>query len=227
VGLLALVFGVLLLVQRLGTPARLVELAAHWWPLLIIGAVLANLATFVGPPMGRAEAPWPLIGLGAAFAVAVVALLFTTGRVPRSVLGYATPLLLVIVGAGCALSGGRPDREYRDTIVLNAFLRRVCLRGRSRQIDHVTVRAVFGEIVLDLTDASTAGDAAVHATVFWGRVELRCPASWPVYTQPPVGDVRVESVPPPDDPSKTRLWLSAMGSHGVVRLRYCEPVRST
>ncbi|MBI4201259.1 MAG: hypothetical protein HY531_03090 [Chloroflexi bacterium] len=173
-GLLVLV-GILFLLANLGVlKLDIGDLAATWWPLLLILFGVAQLlSTRGGAPTGALF----LIGLGVVFQVVTLGLA-----------GWGIVLPLVIIGVGLLVlfqSGqlrrrpAQPTSGY-DTVDLFTMFGGIERRITSDRFRGGKATAIFGGIELDLREAQLADDASLNATVLFGGLELRVPESWSV-----------------------------------------------
>ena len=214
-------FGLLMLVDRLGGTDQAAHFAGHWWPVALALLIVGHGLTFVGRPFGSGTGrALPLTVLVVALAVTAVILLGTTGHLPSWPRRYVGPGALLCAGTALAVTQPVTDRRYQTWVRVDAVLRRRRLVSRARGIRQVSVLAVLGQAAVDLTSATLAGDAELHATVLGGVVVLRLPAGWKVDEGPVAGhDLRVDvpPVPPgmPTGPQRT-LPVHLLGARGKV-----------
>jgi hypothetical protein len=232
-GLALVAAGVVLLTDRVGGSADAARLVARWWPAALIVLAVAHALTFVGPPLPRAAGRvMPLAALASVAVIAAGLLLLTTRTLPRNLSRLL--LALALVAAGVLLATVHPalDRRYQNWVAVSAVMRRARLRSRGRDVQLVTVRAVLGQVAVDLTEATLPPRGAeIHATVVGGSIILRLPAGWQVKPRP-VAEPTLELVVVPPDPAlrvgpARPVPLSLTGAHGRLLVEWVDsPNRS-
>ena len=196
VGVLLITVGVLLLFDRAGTVDAW-ALFEVGWPAIVILAGAAQVATRPRNLLGGVI----LTGLG----VALFA--WTLGYVTS--LAVLWPLLLIALGVWM-MAARRPSTfhieglaglEDSDTDIVAVFDDRVVQRSGPYAGGSIT--AVFGDVRLDLRDASLdPAGATVQVTTIFGDLDLEVPEGWRVTVTGPelLGDVNLRAAhDPPDD----------------------------
>jgi len=173
-GLLILV-GVLFLLANLDAlELDIGDLAATWWPsLLILFGVVQLLSTRGAAPTGALF----LIGLGVVFQVV------TLGWAGW---GIVWPSVIIGVGVLILFQGNqfrrRPTQPASgdDTVDLFTMFGGIERRITSNSFRGGKATAIFGGIELDLREAQLADNASLNATVLFGGLDLRVPENWNV-----------------------------------------------
>lgn len=218
-GVIVLVTGLLLVVERAGTVGAVVALIRVWWPAGLAAFAAVNLATFLREPVAPSPLRWPVWALVALLLLAGVTLLRTTGVIRFEIGGYLLPVAVVGVGLLVILWEGSFAREHQRALSVTAVLRRSVVNSAAKGIYHVRVLVIFGEARLDLSRSTLHSGTEVHATVWCGRFHLRYPTDWGIDKARPVGprlEVRERNSATPG-PGKT-LLVRAMGGYGDVVL---------
>ncbi|WP_103956948.1 LiaF transmembrane domain-containing protein [Nonomuraea solani] len=180
----AVIAGVVVLVDRLAPSAALYDKLATWWPVGIITIGVGGLLRLLAE---RAIFRGPLIII----AIGVIALLFTLDPLPGPWRPYVLPVLLLSVGtaflAGRAMAG-RSARKARA-------VERMFLIGRSGTLNWPEgpftigmVTAVTSGCVIDLTKATPMPlikgkanlEARLDITAIASGIDLRVPDGWRV-----------------------------------------------
>lgn len=230
-GLVLLSFGLLMLVDLLGGKADAVVFAERWWPAAIVAVVLAHAATFLGHPFPTYTNRFvPLAVLTGLAVVAGLLLLGTTRRVSANLLPYVGACSLMCAGAVLVVLSPRLDQRYETCISVSAILRRTRRSSRARGIRQVAVQALIGQVALDLTAATLAGDAEVHVSTWVGSVILRLPAGWKIDPLQLAGSDLVpvvQPVPPSLNrvPART-VGIHVLGIHGRLVIEWGEAPRA-
>jgi len=227
-GLVVLAAGLIILINTLGGTRASVGIAQNWWPVALVALALANIATFIGKPFRKKTGLfWPLLGMAVFLAAAAVTLLATTHILPTHASRYVLPLVLVVVGALLATVNGHPDRVHQAWITESAVLRRVRLASVARGIYNIKVLAVMGEVAIDLTGATLAGNTELQASAWGGRVRVLVPAGWVIEKTSVAGpSVEIEVPPVPMDLKhgyRASLSVSLLGSQGRLQIDWGEP----
>lgn len=227
-GMLLLAAGLTVLIDRQGGTKDAVQLATRSWPVAILLVLLTNAATFLCPAFPRPNRlVWPLAALAALIVLFTLVLLGINGAFPTHLNRYQLPTGLIGTGALLVLVARRPDREHQPWIAESAILRRVRLVSKARGVAHVSVQAILGEMDLDLSGATLAGRAELHATAWGARIRLRVPAGWTVQAAPPAGPALEINVPPtPSNLARGQsatLQLHLLGAHGVIQVNWVPP----
>jgi hypothetical protein len=208
-GVLLLTFGVVaLLVQLDVITADLGQIAADWWPLVVIGIGVAALVTvpraWVGPTL--------IIAVGTLF------LLQTLDLVEFDVWDVLWPVAIILVGLALLTRVGRnhdQDDVVNSTVVWWGSQR----RSRSKTFRGGSLTALMGGIELDLRDADIVGRAEIAVFVMWGGVEFKVPPSWRVHVSglPLLGgwDDKTKTPANPDAPQLLVHVTAVMGGAEV------------
>jgi hypothetical protein len=217
VGFVVLTAGVIILLERLDGVDAAGEFARKWWPIALIGLGIKYCITFASPPYGTSIPAHPIYGAIAVVAIGVAALAATLFSLPNDTQRFVLPSLLIAVGTLMATIGGRIQRATNTWIAETAVFRRVKLSSRARNLWHAELRAVLGEVVLDLSEATTSGAAEVNATVWAGQVRLRLPETMMIEEWREAGpnvtlDIRPH--PHPDLEPQLSVCLSVVGAYG-------------
>jgi hypothetical protein len=217
-GLGITVVGAVWLVNRLGGVDEAWPTLRPWWPIAVVALGLLNLLGLVRRPTWLLAPLLLVVGGG-------IWLLATLDKgLPSEMQPYLWPVILTTVGILIALwererieSG---DDYVRQTVVLRS--RRV--RGTTNRLQHGTVRAILGNLELDLQHCTVQQRVELCVTAVFGHVDL---------LPPPDCQVRLRSrrfgpgvvVPslPPIDPKQPRtvptLEVSVMGFMGGFDVR--------
>jgi hypothetical protein len=202
--------GVLLLLDQAGQLSAWTVIG-RWWPLVL---VVAGVGHLVLPPRNAAGG----LTLGA---LGGVLLLWTLGVV--NTLSLLAPVLLI--GLGLWLLTRRPTiwdgsmiDEGGDLFVV--FSDR-SVRVPAGPLEAHTVTTVFGDVDLDLRDATIADEARLALTTVFGDVDIDVPPGWQVVVSGPVvlGDVRVPEQYLPEGAPVLRLQLVTVFGDVQVRVR--------
>jgi hypothetical protein len=202
--------GVLLVLDQAGTLTAWAVIG-RWWPLVL---VLAGVAHLVLRPRNAAGG----LTLGA---LGAVLLLWTLGAVHT--LSLLAPVLLI--GLGLWLLTRRPTLWDGTTIEEGGDLFVVfsdrSIRVPAGPLEARTVTTVFGDVDLDLRDATIADEARLALTTVFGDVDLEVPPDWQVVVSGPVvlGDVRVPEHYLPEGAPVLRLQLVTVFGDVQVRVR--------
>lgn len=218
-GVLLIAVGVLLLLDR----ADVLDawtLVENGWPAILILAGAAQVITRPRNLLGGAI----LTGLG----IALFA--WTLGVVDS--LALLWPLLLIALGIWLMVarwpSISRIDGlEVTDTDIVALFDNR--LVQRSGPFAGGSVTAVFGDVRLDLRDASLEPTgASLQITTVFGDLDLDVPENWRITVSGPelFGDVNLRAAhgPPPDAPV---LQLRVVTIFGDIDIRPVPAVTAT
>jgi hypothetical protein len=205
-GVTLIAAGVVLFVDKLGGVTKAGEFASRWWPLAIVALAIANGLSFLGPPFrGATSRALPLASVLAVLLTGTILLLDTTGKLPNAVSRLFPAGALVVVGALIATIHRSPDRRYQTWVATSALLRRVRFSSSGRSLKLISVRAVLGEVALDLTRSTLdVAGAEIHATVVGGSISLRLPAGWEVAPHV-VADESLQFIQLPVDPGLPKV----------------------
>lgn len=214
VGLLVVAIGTGLLVDRAGSWTRLLTLAWHWSPLLLIGLGLVNLGRLV-------HGQWALLGPLLAIATGVVLLLWTFGFTETPGYPLIWPTALVVAGSVVALAGtSRGDNR----LTKRSELRRLVCFGsthivsRAKPFWRASLTVFFGHLRLDLREATLHEQGvAVNTYVFFGTVHVIVPGGTDIWVRRPfvLSSRGRESSDPPRIPPAP-LTISVVGVFGTV-----------
>lgn len=170
-GLVLLGLGVVLLLGRLEiVELSFWEIVGTWWPLLIVAAGLAALAT-----VPRA---WP--GPVALVAVGVFLQLARLELFELDLGSLIWPIVLIVIGLTLLVRFGRPTSDSAESIRSTVFWWGSERRSRSPRFRSAVLTAVMGGIELDLREADIEGRADISIFTFWGGVEVKVPPTWRV-----------------------------------------------
>lgn len=172
VGLLVVLVGVLLLLDRAGAlDLDLGTLFTTLWPLVI---VLVGVASLLVVPRA-----W--FGPAVVTAIGALLLLDRVGVLDVSVWDYLWPVAVILVGLGITFGAAARD-DQDDRITALAFWWGATRRTRTPRFRSASLTAVMGGVELDLRDADIEGSARVDVFAFWGGVEIKVPRTWQVRT---------------------------------------------
>lgn len=210
-GTLLLVFGVVaLLVQLDVITADLGQIAADWWPLIVIGVGVAALVT-----VPRAWAgPTLIIGVGVLF------LLQTLDLVEFSVWEILWPLAIILVGLALLTRVGRAS-EDDDVVNSTVMWWGSERRTRSQKFRGGSLTALMGGIELDLRAADIVDRAEIAVFVMWAGVEIKVPPTWRVHVSglPLLGGWE-DKTTPPLDPNAPQLLVHVTAVMGGVEIKH-------
>lgn len=214
IGFALLTFGILLLSDRVEDTAELIDAIGRWWPGALALVAVGCLATFSLRPFAPHPA-WgsPALGAAGLLVISAVLLLSTTGALDIMLNKFLLPSTLIAFGILIPLLGGRRASDAQPFVTMSSILCRRSLRCRAELLHHLNARAVLGDVVLDLSSVDLrSARAALDATVWLGRIYVKCPPSWIVDTMHVVGEVDIDIRPNPQDgPSAQKLIINAMG----------------
>ena len=146
-------------------------IVARWWPVVIVALGAAQYGIDHSARLGSAV----LIVVG------LCLLGFTTGLVEGSVWSYLIPTLIILAGIGVMLPRLEGTRVFEgDSVVAFAALGSRTLKSRSPALTGGDVTVLFGNLVLDLSDAAPAPGAKISVTAILGGCEILVPAGWEV-----------------------------------------------
>lgn len=189
------------------------DLAATYWPLILIGIGLVQIATRSGHFLG----PLILLGVGLFF------LLHNLDVLGRRWALYVGPALLVLLGLLLLLPRRRHDARPAET--KGPFRRFAFLGGFDERVHGVflggDVNAFMGGGKIDLRDARLPeAGADLEAGAMMGGIEILVPASWRIELQasPILGGVENKAAQPAD-PMAPVLRVRATAFMGGVEIR--------
>jgi predicted membrane protein len=176
--------GLVILLDNMGIIAA--SRVFRFWPLLLIGVGILNLATQSSRVFG--------------IALLIVGILFQlhTLGIARFTWGEMWALALIVVGllvmwsslqarkisATFSGSAGETGTDLRTTLNEVAIFGGVERKISSPDFRGGTVNAIFGGVELDLRDANMQQDEAkLEVNAVFGGVELRVPESWQVVSR--------------------------------------------
>jgi predicted membrane protein len=218
IGLIAIVFGVLFLLDNL----NYVDIhPARFWPLILIVYGLVRLLLPGTPRNGRL---WGGI-------VLLVGCLFLLHTLDISDIGFRElwPLLLVIVGASLIWGRGRyPQATFGKDVppdsdsIINGF---AVLGGFHRSSNSQDFRggelsAVMGGCEVDLRQAAMKEpEAVLNLLAIWGGIKLRVPNTWSVSIQgtPLLGGYDDKTIQP-TGPGARRLIIKGTALMGGIEI---------
>ncbi|RMH23403.1 MAG: hypothetical protein D6696_00575 [Acidobacteria bacterium] len=219
-GLLLIVFGVLLALDRLGF-----DDVWSYWPVLLIALGIARL-------QGAGDAR----GRRAGAILLVVGGLFLLDDRRLGILGVGTwdllPVLFLLFGAALVWRGiaGRrePQPEVDAAAVINGLA--IC-GGASRSSASSNFKggdlvAIMGGVEVDLTRARIAGGPAViDVFALWGGVEIRVPRDWSVSLEgiPLLGGFEDHTVQPRSGEEAGQLIVRGLAIMGGVEVKNAGP----
>ncbi|HEX5331758.1 MAG TPA: DUF5668 domain-containing protein [Cellulomonas sp.] len=168
VGLLIIAVGVsALLVQVGAVDVDLGKLVATWWPLLIVLAGVAALASV----------PRAWIGPVTVIAVGVLLQLSTLGLITVDLWSIVWPLAIILFGItvlmGLGTRGGE-DKTINSAVIWWGSERRTT----SHDFRGGSLSAIMGGISADLREADIVDRAEISVFVFWGGVDIKVPPTW-------------------------------------------------
>lgn len=209
-GSLLLAFGVVaLLVQLDVITADLGQVAADWWPLVVVGVGVAALVTVPRAWLG----PTLVIGVGVLFLVQ------TLDLVELDVWELLWPVAIILVGLALLTRVGRAhedDDVVNSTVVWWGSQR----RSRSPKFRGGSLTALMGGIELDLREADIAGRAEIAVFVWWAGVEIKVPPTWRVHVSglPLLGGWE-DKTHAPADPDAPQLVVHVTAVMGGVEVK--------
>ena len=169
-GVLIVTVGVIaLLIQLDLVDLNLGQLAADWWPLIVIGVGLAALVTV----------PRAWVGPTIIIAVGVLFLLQTLDLLDVNLWEILWPVAIILVGLSLITSFGSRSNED-DTINSTVFWWGSQRKTRSRQFKGGSLTAIMGGIEVDLREADIVDKAEIAIFALWGGVEVKVPPTWRV-----------------------------------------------
>jgi hypothetical protein len=210
VGIVLAVAGAVWVVDRLGGTPEAAAFLTRWSPALLV--VLGGLQAWTLLRRSRLLAPVSLIlgGLGGLLIVHAEA-------------DVAGPLFwpLAMVVAGLALALAQQERRENDEPVLReaSLLRTRTVVRTEREFEVAEIRAVLGNLRLDLTRCQLGADAEIQVFVVLGHVGLVVPDGYLVALQ--ADDAIAVDVPPTlppvdSDPDAILITISVLGVGGTI-----------
>ncbi|KQR11920.1 LiaI-LiaF-like domain-containing protein [Cellulomonas sp. Leaf334] len=168
-GVLIVTVGVIaLLIQLDLVDLNLGQLAADWWPLIVIGVGVVALVTVPRAWMG----PSVIIAVGVFF------LLRTLDIIDINI-WELWPVAVILVGLSLLTSFGRRNSD-EDTINSTVIWWGSERKTRSRQFKGGSLTAIMGGIEVDLREADIVDKAEIAIFALWGGVEVKVPPTWRV-----------------------------------------------
>lgn len=167
-GIVAVAAGTALALGRIDSLVATARALAELLPLLlVIGGVVAIVLVVV--PRGALAGPVLIISIGA------LGLAVEHGAFHRSLVTRAAAFILIGLGVVVAMS--RPEKQGIDVGVQHCT---AVLLPAHRDISGIApskliVRAVFGQLRIDLSQATHSGELSIDITCVLGRVELTLP----------------------------------------------------
>lgn len=208
-GLTFVGLGALLLLDQVGVVVAGSAISG-WWPAIVVLAGIAQLVT----------RPRNLLGGGFLVLVGAALLLRTLELVDT--LALLWPIALIAIGLWLLirpLHRGAETTEFAgETFVLFGDRTE---RAPAGPLAGRAVTTVFGDVDLDLQDATLDGRATLQLVTIFGDVELHVPAHWTVTVSGPeiFGDVTVPH-PPVSVPGAPVLHLEVLTVFGDVTIRH-------
>jgi hypothetical protein len=211
IGIVLTMVGTVWLVERLGGVPQTVTFLGRWSPAVLVA--LGTVQAFSLLRRSRLLAPAVLIAVGAGV------LLILQDHVPGATGPLFWPLVVLVGGLSVALL--ERDRHESDEAILRqaAILRTRRIIRSERQFALGKVRAVLGNLELDLTRCELPADAEVHLTVLLGHVSLVIPAEYQVELRSMAFAVHVPTLPPSDRSQGIVIDVSVLGVGGAVEVR--------
>ena len=168
-GLSVTVVGAIWLVTRLGGVDEALRTLQSWWPIGVVALGLLNLLGLVRRPTWLLAPLLLVVGGG----------LWLLATLDKGLPGEAQPFLwpVIVTTLGILLTLWERERiesgdDYlRQTVVLRS--RRV--RGTTNRLQHGTVRAILGNLELDLQHCTVQQRAELCVTAVFGHVDLLPP----------------------------------------------------
>jgi hypothetical protein len=217
-GLVITVVGAVWLVSRLGGIDRVPSTLGDWWPIAVVALGMVNLLALVRRPTWLL-APIILVAGG------VLGLLATQDhKLPTEAQPYVWPATVTVVGIVIALWERtrieNADEYLRQTVVLRSRT----LRSTTGRFQHGTVRAILGNLELDLQHCQLLQRAELCVTTVFGHVDVLPPPDCQVRLKGRrFGPGVVVPALPALDPKQPRdlatLEVSVMGLMGGFDLR--------
>ncbi len=217
-GLLLIVVGVLLLLDRMGR-LDFGDLISFYWPLFLIFGGLWHLVT---NQFRHTAGGVVLIVIGS---------LFMLGKwhiLGRSAWHFVWPLLIILAGLwilfGAFLRGTakKSAGEKADEIDEFAMFSGVTRRLESQDFRGGKATAILGGMELDFSRARlSGGQASVEATAILGGIEIKAPKTWQVHVEghPVLGSVENEHSYAPGQESPQTLSIKATAILGGVEIK--------
>jgi len=146
------------------------NLAAQWWPLLVIFAgviaLISNPRQFVVP-----------------LAIVAVGVLFQLRQfdiVSFDVWQLFWPIIIISIGVSILMNRTvKNSKEYSaDSTNLSVYFSGSETRNGSQDYKGGNISTAFGGVELDLRDAKIKGTATLNVSVILGGLELRVPREW-------------------------------------------------
>lgn len=177
------------------------SIISDWWPAVVVAAGLLQLSTPPRNPVGGLL----VTGLGVAL------LLWSTGVVDT--LAFVWPLALIAFGVWLlAKRPGSTGFATGEGEIAVVFADRK-VRVPAGAFHGETVTCVFGDVDLDLRDATISDDVTMKITCVFGDVDLIVPPTWNVVVSGPEIFAGVKVSTPrsvPEDAPTLRLSIVAV-----------------
>ncbi|MDH7512433.1 MAG: DUF5668 domain-containing protein [Clostridiales bacterium] len=207
-GLLLIILGVLLLLDRMGR-LDFGDLISFYWPLFLIFAGLWHLVT---NKFRHTAGGLVLIVIGS---------LFMLGKwhiLGRSAWHFVWPLLIILAGLwilfGAFLRGTtrKSAGEKADEIDEFAMFSGITRRLESQDFRGGKATVVLGGMELDFSQARlSSGQASIEATAILGGLEIKVPKTWQVHVEchPVLGSIENEHSYVPGQEGQQTLSIKA------------------
>jgi hypothetical protein len=219
-GMVLVVVGVVLVLDRIGGTREAIPMLRRWWPLAIILVGLWNLVRFI-------PRPWSFWGPIIVMVGGAITLLATLGRIPDGALRFAWPVVLIALGLAISLIEiEQPERGGKWVKEM------AVLRGKRFAIakdlpGYAKATAIFGHLVIDLTSSAIDEKAPrateLNITALCGHVEVLVPDTWRIIPHPAVGIRARVSAPSRDGTSgngqRPPLDVHVLGVFGRAELK--------
>jgi predicted membrane protein len=216
-GLLLIVFGTLLLAERLDLLET--NVLRHFWPLAILAVGINFLISRRGP-YGMA--------FGAFLVLAGVLLELEKFGVVRFRLRDLWPIYLIFVGALLLWRALRPAPEHKSIPQVESRINEFAVFGggdikvTTQNFEGGSLFAMFGGYEIDFTNSKIAQSPAIlHADAIFGGVSMRVPQEWRVTARGSalLGGFESKALPPSGDGEEQHLIVEGFTLFGGVEIK--------
>jgi predicted membrane protein len=179
IGIILVILGVLFLIGKFGGH-DLGDFISTWWPMVLIIVGIKKITSPGEPHFGSG-----LIIL----LIGIILQLISLDWISWHQITYLWPVILILIGLKLILlPKGRPGRSdssiQTDMIDTVAIFGGTDLTVTSQSFKGGQATALFGAVEIDMRDARlNEGGATIHASAFFGGIDIKVPEGWQVETE--------------------------------------------
>ncbi len=179
IGIILVILGVLFLISKFGGH-DIGDFIGTWWPMILIIIGIRKIMSTGEPRFGSG-----LILLSIGIVLQLISLEWITWHQ----ITYLWPVILILIGLKLILRPkGRPARS--DSSIQSDMIDTVAIFGgtdltvTSQDFKGGQATALFGAVEIDMRDAKLhEGRATIHASAFFGGIDIKVPEGWQVETE--------------------------------------------